>query len=139
MSLSSTKPRVHYTEIDSCRLGDHAYCFVIDHPRLAPEWIYTSRVEHIARDGREPIFETRNSIYLPAGGMFIVAVGALLGDSDREEKGVFDLIQGLTPVNPKALEEYLKTMNQEVIPEIVKVVEERRILAAESRHWQLKC
>ncbi len=66
MSLSSTKPRVHYTEIDSCRLGDHAHCFVIDHPKLAPEWVYTSRVEHIARDGREPIFETRNSIYLPA-------------------------------------------------------------------------
>jgi hypothetical protein len=27
----------------------------------------------------------------------------------------------------------------EVIPEIVKVVQERRMLAAESRHWQLKC
>jgi hypothetical protein len=30
-------------------------------------------------------------------------------------------------------------MTDEVIPEIVKVVEERRMLAAESRHWQLKC
>jgi hypothetical protein len=29
-------------------------------------------------------------------------------------------------------------MTQEVIPEIVKVVDERRMLAAESRHWQLK-
>jgi hypothetical protein len=62
-----------------------------------------------------------------------------MDNPEREEKGVFDLIQGFTAVNPKALEEYLKTMNQEVIPEIVRVVEERRILAAESRHWQLKC
>jgi hypothetical protein len=30
-------------------------------------------------------------------------------------------------------------MTDEVIPEIVKIVEERRLKAAESRHWQLKC
>jgi hypothetical protein len=30
-------------------------------------------------------------------------------------------------------------MNDEVIPEIVRVVEERRLLAVESRNRQLKC
>ena len=56
-----------------------------------------------------------------------------------EDKKVFDLIEGLTPIDPKALAEFKQEMTQEVIPEIVKVVEERRMLAAESRHWQLKC
>lgn len=56
-----------------------------------------------------------------------------------EDKGVFDLVEGLTSVDPKALADFKQEMTQEVIPEIVKVVEERRMLAAESRHWQLKC
>jgi hypothetical protein len=56
-----------------------------------------------------------------------------------EDKKVFDLIEGLTPIDPKALADFKEEMTQEVIPEIVKVVEERRMLAAESRHWQLKC
>lgn len=56
-----------------------------------------------------------------------------------DDKKVFDLIEGLTPIDPKALAEFKEEMTQEVIPEIVKVVEERRMLAAESRHWQLKC
>jgi len=56
-----------------------------------------------------------------------------------EDKKVFDLIEGLTAVDPKALADFKQEMTQEVIPDIVKVVEERRLLAAESRHWQLKC
>ncbi len=58
---------------------------------------------------------------------------------NKEEKGVFDLIEGLTQVDPSALEDFMQAMTEEVIPEIVRVVEERRVLAAESRHWQLKC
>jgi hypothetical protein len=38
-----------------------------------------------------------------------------------------------------ALEDFKRAMTEEVIPEIVRVVEERRMLAAESRLWQLKC
>jgi hypothetical protein len=57
----------------------------------------------------------------------------------KEDKGVFDLIEGLTPVDPRALEDFKQAMTDEVIPEIVKIVEERRLKAAESRHWQLKC
>ena len=45
--------------------------------------------------------------------------------------------QRFSPVDPAALEEFRKAMEQEVIPEIVKVVEERRLLAAESRERQL--
>ncbi len=58
---------------------------------------------------------------------------------DNEEKGVFDLIDGLTAVNLEALADFKRAMTEEVIPEIVRVVEERRLAAAESRHWQLKC
>jgi hypothetical protein len=60
-------------------------------------------------------------------------------DDKKEDASVFDLIEGFTPVDPGALADFKQTMNQEVIPEIVRVVEERRLLAAESRHWQLKC
>jgi hypothetical protein len=59
--------------------------------------------------------------------------------SVKEEKGVFDLIEGLTAVDPSDIAEFEEAMNQEVIPEIVRIVEERRLLAADSRHWQLKC
>jgi hypothetical protein len=62
-----------------------------------------------------------------------------MDDEKKEEKGVFDLIEGLTAVDPKALAAFQQAMIDEVIPEIVKVVEERRMLAAESREWQLKC
>lgn len=62
-------------------------------------------------------------------------------DQDKEKKDadVFEAIDGLKPVDPKALVEFQRTMNEEVIPAIVKVVEERRMLAAESRQWPLKC
>jgi len=57
----------------------------------------------------------------------------------NDERGVLERIEGLTEVDPSALEEFKRAMTQEIIPEIVRVVEERRMLAAESRHWQLKC
>jgi hypothetical protein len=53
--------------------------------------------------------------------------------------GIFAQIEGLTQVDPAALEEFQRAMTEDVIPEIVQTVEERRMLAAESRHWQLKC
>lgn len=57
----------------------------------------------------------------------------------EEDKGVFDLIEGLTSVDPKELADFEQAMSEKVIPKIVKVVEKRRTLAAKSRHWQLKC
>ena len=55
-----------------------------------------------------------------------------------KEDNVFDLIEGLRPVDPETLAEFKREMTDEVIPEIVRVVEERRMLAAESRNRQLK-
>lgn len=60
-------------------------------------------------------------------------------DKEKKEGDVFEAIEGLTPVDPAALADFQRAMNDEVIPEIVKVVQERRMLASESRHWQLKC
>jgi hypothetical protein len=57
----------------------------------------------------------------------------------EDTKSVFELIEGLTDVDPNQLAAFKKAMTEDVIPEIVKVVEERRLRAAESRHWQLKC
>lgn len=51
------------------------------------------------------------------------------------EPDIFDLIDGLQPVDPGSIEEFRRTMNEEVIPEIVKVVRERERLAQESLHW----
>lgn len=58
---------------------------------------------------------------------------------DNKETDVSEVIKGLTPVDPKVLEDFKREMTDEVIPEILRVVEERRILAAESRQRQLKC
>jgi hypothetical protein len=55
-----------------------------------------------------------------------------------ENKNVFDLIEGLTPVDPSAVAAFLQAMTTEVIPEIVEVVDERRMLAVEIRSWHLK-
>lgn len=57
----------------------------------------------------------------------------------EEDKNVFELIEGLTSVDPDELAEFEQAMKEEVVPEIVKVVEKRRMLAAKSRRWQLKC
>lgn len=56
----------------------------------------------------------------------------------KKETGVFAQIEGLTPVDPAALEDYKRAMTEKVIPEIVRVVEQRRVLAAESRRRHLK-
>jgi hypothetical protein len=58
---------------------------------------------------------------------------------EKKENTVLELVEGLTPVDPNALADFVREMTEEVIPEIVRVVEERRVLAAESRQWQLKC
>jgi hypothetical protein len=56
----------------------------------------------------------------------------------KDKTSVFDLVEGLTPVDPSALAEFEHAMTEEVIPEIVRVVEERRTLAADTRQWPLK-
>jgi hypothetical protein len=58
---------------------------------------------------------------------------------EKDERDVFAVIEGLTAVDPGVLESFERAMTEDVIPEIIRVVEERRILAAESRQWQLKC
>jgi hypothetical protein len=57
---------------------------------------------------------------------------------EKEAKSVFELIDGLKPVDPQKLEAFEKAMTDHVIPEIEKIIDERRLKAAESRHWQLK-
>lgn len=56
-----------------------------------------------------------------------------------EESSVLDKIENLQKIDPQQLQEFKRLMTDEVIPEIIKVVEERRVRAAESRLWQLKC
>lgn len=51
--------------------------------------------------------------------------------------GLFDSISGLTPVDPVKLEDFKRTMLNEVIPEIVRVMHERAKAAAKSRAWIL--
>lgn len=63
----------------------------------------------------------------------------LLDAEEKKEAGVFDFIEGLMPVDATALADFKREMTEEVIPEIVRIVEERRMRAAESRQWQLKC
>lgn len=58
---------------------------------------------------------------------------------DEKKEAVSNIVQGLTPIDASVLEAFLREMNEEVIPEIVRVIEERRLSAAESRQWQLKC
>ena len=57
---------------------------------------------------------------------------------DKKETDVFDVIEGLTPVDPNALADFKRAMTEEVIPEILRAVEDREMLAAESGQWQLK-
>ncbi len=57
---------------------------------------------------------------------------------EKEAKGVFELIDGLKSVDPQKLKDFETTMRDEVIPEIVEIIEERKLKAAESRNWQLK-
>lgn len=57
----------------------------------------------------------------------------------KNEEMAVKPIDSPPPVDLKALDDFRSAMTNEVIPEIVRVVEERRLGAAQSRHWQLKC
>jgi len=57
----------------------------------------------------------------------------------KKADDVSEVIKGLTPLPSGALEAFEREMTEKVIPEIIKAVEERRVLAAESRQRQLKC
>jgi ribosomal protein S15P/S13E len=54
----------------------------------------------------------------------------------EKKSGIFKLVEGLKPVDASALAEYEREMT-EAIPEIIKDVEKRRMLAAESRQRRL--
>ena len=56
-----------------------------------------------------------------------------------EKDQTLEKIEGVQVIDPQRLHEFKKLMTEEVIPEIVKVVEERYLRAAESRQRQLKC
>lgn len=63
-----------------------------------------------------------------------------MANDDSAKKGSrSNALQGLAVVDPNVLQEFLKEMDEQVIPDIVKAMEERRLQAAESRQWQLKC
>jgi len=55
-----------------------------------------------------------------------------------KKETVFEQIDGLVPVDPKALVDFEREMTDKVIPEIVEVLEERRLLAEESRLRELE-
>lgn len=61
-----------------------------------------------------------------------------MNESEMPAKSVFEIVEGLIPVDPKVLQDFQQAMTDEVIPEIVEVIEERRLLAAHTRHQQLK-
>lgn len=56
----------------------------------------------------------------------------------KDRRGVFKLVQGLKPVNEKDLEAFERGMREEAVPKIIKDVENRRMLAAESRQRRLE-
>lgn len=57
---------------------------------------------------------------------------------DKNKSELFKLIEGLKPVDAGALADYEREMTDEAIPEIIRDVEKRRMLAAESRHRRLE-
>jgi hypothetical protein len=57
---------------------------------------------------------------------------------DKDESSLFKLVKGLKPVDASALADYEREMTDKGIPEIIKDVEKRRMLAAESRHRRLE-
>lgn len=61
-----------------------------------------------------------------------------MNSSEKPAKSVFEVVEGLTPVEAEVVEEFRKAMAEEVIPEIEEVVDERRLLAARTREQQLK-
>jgi hypothetical protein len=63
------------------------------------------------------------------------ANGGIMDNNDRQ---IFKLLQGLKPVDASALTDFAREMADEAIPEMLREVEKRRMLAAESRHRQLE-
>jgi hypothetical protein len=57
---------------------------------------------------------------------------------EKKEADVFKLVEGLKPVDPAELAAFEREMTDHTIPEIVRAVERRRMLAAESRHRKLE-
>lgn len=57
---------------------------------------------------------------------------------DKDKSGVFKLVEGLKPVDPKVLADFEKEMADQGIPNIIEDVEKRRMLAAESRQRRLE-
>jgi hypothetical protein len=57
---------------------------------------------------------------------------------DKNQSGLFKLIEGLKPVEASALSEFEREMADEAIPAMLKEVEKRWMLAAESRNRQLE-
>ena len=57
---------------------------------------------------------------------------------EKNEADLFKLVAGLKPVDPGVLAAFEQEMTEHVIPEIVRAVEKRRMLAAESRNRQLE-
>jgi len=60
-----------------------------------------------------------------------------VNESEIPSKSVFDVIEGLTAVDPDLVKDFQEAMTNDVIPEIVKIIEERRLLAAQTRQLQL--
>lgn len=54
-------------------------------------------------------------------------------------KGVLGEVDGLKPVKPELIREFSKAMTDQVIPDIVKTVDDRRLAAAHVRLKHLKC
>lgn len=48
---------------------------------------------------------------------------------------IFQLIEGLEPVDPKVIEAFREEMEQRVIPEIVETIHRRHRDSVESRKW----
>ena len=57
---------------------------------------------------------------------------------DKKENEAPKVVEGLTPIELKAIEDFKREMRDKVIPEILQAVEDRCALAAETRQWQLK-
>ena len=57
---------------------------------------------------------------------------------DKSGSELFKLIVGLKPVDEGVLAAFEREMTEHAIPEIVRAVERRRMLAAESRNRQLE-
>ena len=55
-----------------------------------------------------------------------------------KEKPVFGVVKGRS-VSKEELAGFVTTMNQKVIPEVVDMMEKRRLLAVQKRDEQLKC